>query len=72
MSRDDLIHLEGVVTRMLGGGTMEIECDKGLKVTGVLSGRMKKHKIRVVVGDRVQISVSPYDTAHGLVTYRLK
>jgi len=57
---------------MLGGGTMEIECDKGLKVTGVLSGRMKKHKIRVVVGDRVQISVSPYDTAHGLVTYRLK
>lgn len=72
MSRDDLIHLEGVVTRMLGGGTMEIECDKGIKVTGVLSGRMKKHKIRVVVGDRVQISVSPYDTAHGLVTYRLK
>jgi len=57
---------------MLGGGTMEIECDKGLKVTGVLSGRMKKHKIRVIVGDRVQISVSPYDTAHGLVTYRLK
>ena len=72
MSRDDLIHLEGVVTRMLGGGTMEIECDKGIKVTGVLSGRMKKHKIKVITGDRVQISVSPYDTAHGLITYSLK
>lgn len=72
MSKDDLIHLEGLVTRMLGGGTVEIECDKGIKVTGVLSGRMKKNKIKVVVGDRVQVSVSPYDTAHGLITYRLK
>ena len=57
---------------MLGGGSMEIECDKGIKVTGVLSGRMKKNKIKVTVGDRVQVSVSPYDTAHGLITYRLK
>jgi translation initiation factor IF-1 len=72
LSRDDLIHLEGVVTRMLGGGTMEIECSEGVKVTGVLSGRMKKNKIKVIVGDRVQISVSPYDTDHGLITYRLK
>ena len=71
LSRDDLIHLEGVVTKMLGGGTMEIECDKGVKVTGVLSGRMKKNKIKVIVGDKVQVSVSPYDTGHGLITYRL-
>ncbi len=72
MSRDDLIHLEGVVTRMLGGGTMEIVCDKGVTITGVLSGRMKKNKIKVIIGDKVQISVSPYDTTHGLITYRLK
>ncbi len=72
LSRDDLIHLEGVVIRMLGGGTMEIECDKDIKVTAVLSGRMKKHKIKVIAGDRVQVSVSPYDTGHGLITYRLK
>jgi translation initiation factor IF-1 len=57
---------------MLGGGTMEIECEEGVKVTGVLSGRMKKNKIKVIVGDRVQVSVSPYDTDHGLITYRLK
>ena len=71
LSRDDLIHLEGMVTRMLGGGTMEIECDKGVKITAVLSGRMKKNKIKVIIGDRVQVSVSPYDTRHGLITYRL-
>jgi translation initiation factor IF-1 len=72
LSRDDLIHLEGVVTKMLGGGTMEIACDQGVRITGVLSGRMKKNKIKVIVGDKVQVSVSPYDTAHGLITYRLK
>ncbi len=72
MSKDDLIHLEGTVTRMLGGGSMEIECEEGFKVTGVLSGRIKKNKIKVIVGDRVRVSVSPYDTAHGLITYRLK
>jgi len=72
LSRNDLIQLEGVVKKMLGGGTMEVECDQGLKITGVLSGRMKKNKIKVIVGDKVQVSVSPYDTSHGLITYRMK
>jgi translation initiation factor IF-1 len=70
LSREDLIQLEGVITRVLGGGTMEIQCDNDVTVRGVLSGRMKKHRIKVMVGDRVQISVSPYDTTHGLITYR--
>jgi len=49
---------------------MEIKCDNDLTLRAVLSGRMKKHRIKVMVGDRVQISVSPYDTSHGLITYR--
>ncbi|HOP46123.1 MAG TPA: translation initiation factor IF-1 [Desulfobacteraceae bacterium] len=72
MSRDDLIQLEGVVTRILGGGIKEIQCDNDLTVRGVLSGRMKKFRIRVMVGDRVQVSVSPYDTSHGIITFRFK
>jgi translation initiation factor IF-1 len=70
LSRDDLIQLEGVVKKVLGGGSMSIECDNEITVRGVLSGRMKKHRIKVMVGDRVQVSVSPYDTSHGLITYR--
>ena len=70
LSTDDLIQLEGVVNRVLGGGTMEIECDNNITLRGVLSGRMKKYRIKVMVGDRVQVSVSPYDTSHGLITYR--
>jgi hypothetical protein len=45
LSREDLIQLEGVVKKMLGGGTMEVDCDQGLTITGVLSGRMKKNKL---------------------------
>ena len=72
MSRDDLIQMEGVVTKVLGAGIMEIQCDNDVTVMGRLSGRMKKHRIKVIVGDRIQISVSPYDTSHGLITYRVK
>ncbi len=72
MARDDLIQLEGVVSRTFGGGTMEVELDNGMTIRAVLSGRMKKFRIRVLVGDRVRVSVSPYDPTHGLITYRLK
>jgi translation initiation factor IF-1 len=70
LSRKDLIQLDGTVSRVLGGGSMEIKCDNDVIVRGVLSGRMKKHRIKVMVGDRIQVSVSPYDTTHGLITYR--
>ena len=72
MSRDDLIQLEGVVTKVLGYGTMEIECDDNIIVRGVLCGRMKKRRIKVMKGDQVQVRVSPYDTSHGIITWRLK
>jgi len=67
LSRDDLIQVEGVVTRVLGRGIVEIECEHNVIIRGVLSRRMKKRKIRVIKGDRVQVRVSPYDTSHGLV-----
>ena len=76
MSRNDLISIEGKVTKQLGGGISEIECDgaKGeseLIITAILSGKMKKNRIRVLPGDRVRVNVSPYDTTHGLIVRRL-
>jgi len=72
LSRDDLIQLEGVVARVLGRGIVEVECEDNVIVRGVLCGRMKKRKIKVMKGDRVQVRVSPYDTSHGLITWRLR
>ncbi len=60
------------MTKVLGPGIMEIHCDKDITVKGRLSGRMKKFRIKVLVGDRVEVSVSPYDPSHGLITFRHK
>jgi translation initiation factor IF-1 len=72
MSRKDLIEMPGKVMKVLGSGIMEIHCDHDLTVTGRLSGRMKMHRIKVMVGDQVHVSVSPYDPSHGIITYRSK
>ncbi len=72
MSRDDLIKLDGRVADATGGGNYVILLDNGVSVTARLSGKMKKFKIRILVGDRVTVGVSPYDPSHGLITHRLK
>jgi len=72
LSREDLIELEGVVARVLGYGTVEVECENKVIIRGILSGQMKKRRIKVMKGDRVQVRVSPYDTSHGLITWRLR
>ena len=60
------------MAKILGPGIMEIHCDKDITVKGRLSGRMKKFRIKVMVGDRIEVSVSPYDPSHGLITFRHK
>jgi translation initiation factor IF-1 len=69
LSREDLISAEGKVVDTTGG-SYSIQLDSGVIVTARLSGRMKKFKIRVLVGDRVTVGVSPYDPTHGLITHR--
>lgn len=70
MSREDLIRLEGKVSDLSGGGNYVVVLDNGLTVTARLSGKIKKFKIRILVGDRVTVGVSPYDPSHGLITHR--
>jgi len=72
MSKDDLIHLKGIVTQVFSGGFMEIEIEdgKGAKVTGKLSGKMKKNRIGIIKNDVVLVSISPYNLKLGLITYR--
>ena len=71
MAREDLISAEGKVTDVTGG-SFHVQLDSGQTVSARLSGRMKKFKIRVLVGDRVTVGVSPYDPTHGLITHRLR
>lgn len=72
MPKDDLIQVEGKVTNIAGGGFYQVELESGTGVHARLCGKMKRFRIRVIVGDRVTVSLSPYDVTHGLITFRKK
>jgi translation initiation factor IF-1 len=61
LSQKDLIHLQGKVIKVLNSGIMQLDCDNGIIVMVCFSGQMGMHRIKVVVGDQVQASVSPCD-----------
>ncbi|NBU19903.1 translation initiation factor IF-1 [bacterium] len=72
MSKTDLIHVEGRVEDASGGGNYQVLLDNGLTISARLSGRMKRFKIRIIVGDKVTVGLSPYDPSHGLIIHRQK
>ncbi len=72
MSKDDLINVDGKVSDATGGGNYQILLENGLTISARLSGRMKRFKIRILVGDRVTVGLSPYDPTHGIITHRQK
>lgn len=72
VAKDDLIMLEGKVSDLSGGGMYFISLPNGIAIKAKLCGKMKRFNIKVVVGDRVTVSVSPYDPTHGLITHRFK
>lgn len=72
MSKNDLVNIDGKITAVSGGGSYKILLDNGHEVTGILCGKMKKFSIKVVIGDRVSIGISPYDPSHGLILLRHK
>ena len=72
MARDDLAQTEGTVTDVRAGGHFVVKLDSGQEITAKLSGRMRKFHIRVILGDRVTVGVSPYDLSHGLIIHREK
>lgn len=70
--REDHIKLEGVVTNVYAGGQFEVTTEAGGAVRAQLCGRMRKFRIRVILGDRVTVALSPYDLTHGMIVYRSK
>ncbi len=72
MARDDLIRVEGKVSDATGGGNYRVVLDNGVTISARLSGKMKQFKIRIIVGDRVTVGLSPYDPNHGIIVHRHK
>jgi translation initiation factor IF-1 len=70
MASEDAIEFEGTIIEVLSGGTFKVDVGEGHMVIAKLSGRMRRHRIRVVLGDKVTVEVSPYDPTRGRITYR--
>ncbi len=70
MARDDHIEMEGKVIEVMAGGLFKVETDDGLNVLAHLAGKMRRYRIRVVLGDRVTVAVTPYDPTRGRIIYR--
>ncbi len=72
MSKDDVIQMQGEVVENLPNATFRVALDNGHEILAYLSGKMRRHYIRVLLGDRVRIELSPYDLTRGRITFRFK
>lgn len=66
----EVIELAGTVTEALPGTQFRVELENGHKIIAHVAGRMRKHYIRLVPGDRVKVELTPYDLTKGRITYR--
>lgn len=72
MAKDDIIELTGQVEEVLPGNMFRVKVDNMASVLlCYMGGKLKQHKIRIILGDKVKVEVSPYDLTKGRVTYRL-
>lgn len=69
---EETITLEGKVVETLPNATFRVELENGHTVLAYLSGKMRKYYIRVLLGDRVRVELSPYDLTRGRIVYRFK
>ena len=68
----DAIQMMGTVKEVLPNTTFKVELENGHEVLAYVSGKMRKHYIRILRGDRVSVDLSPYDLTRGRITYRFK
>ena len=69
---DDKIQIEGTVVEALPSTQFKVRLETGHEVLAYLSGKMRKYYIRILLGDRVRVEMSPYDLTRGRIVYRHK
>ena len=70
MPKEKALEVEGVVTEALANTQFRVNLDTGHTIIAHVAGRMRKHFIRIVPGDKVRVELSPYDLTKGRITYR--
>lgn len=72
MAKEDHIEMEGTVVETLPNTTFRVQLENGHIVTAHISGRMRKHYIRILTGDKVTVQLTPYDLSKGRITFRAR
>lgn len=72
MAKEELVEFEGVVDEVLPNATFRVQIVNGPQITAYASGKMRKHRIRILAGDRVSLEMSPYDLTKGRIAFRHK
>jgi translation initiation factor IF-1 len=72
MAKEDLIEFSGTVTELLPNAMFRVKLDNDHEVLAHTSGKMRKNRIRVLAGDRVNVEMTPYDLTKGRITFRFK
>ena len=72
MTKEDLIEFVGTIVELLPNAMFRVELENGHTILGHTSGKMRKNRIRVLVGDKVNVEMTPYDLTKGRITFRQK
>jgi translation initiation factor IF-1 len=72
MAKEELVEMEGVVSEVLPNTSFRVTLQNGAAVTAYASGKMRKHRVRILAGDRVTLEMSPYDLTKGRINFRHK
>lgn len=72
MAKEEMLELNGIVTETLPNTMFRVELENGHVVTAHISGKMRKHYIKILTGDKVTVEMTPYDLSKGRITYRDK
>lgn len=72
MSKEDTIEMDGTIIETLPNTMFRVQLENGHVVTAHISGKMRKHYIRILTGDQVKVEMTPYDLSKGRITYRVR
>ncbi len=72
MAKEEAIQMDGTVTETLPNTMFRVELENGHTVIAHISGKMRKHYIRIMTGDKVTVELTPYDLEKGRIVYRAK
>ena len=70
--KEDILEFPGVVKELLPNATFKVELENGHELIATMAGKMRKNRIRVLAGDKVQVEMTPYDLSKGRINYRFK